>query len=93
MLIYAQHHNAPKASASTTRAYAPCCARSTPAATRSALALMQALSRHLPSSEDPAFMTQWDTAMRYSKGSAIDPKRVDRWRDQAQQIVDAIGTT
>lgn len=52
--------------------------------------LSQPLKRY---SEDAVFMTQWDTAMRYSKGSAIAPKWVDRWREHAQQIVDAIGTT
>ena len=60
--------------------------------------LRDALSGHLSQplktyTEDDSFMTQWDTAMRYSKGSAIDPKWVDGWRKQAREIVDAIGAT
>lgn len=41
---------------------------------------------------DPRFMSQWDTAMRYSKGDEIRPGLVESWRAQARDIVSAIGT-
>lgn len=42
--------------------------------------------------EDPAFMNQWDTDMRYCKSEEINPAWVDRWRSQARDAVSAIGT-
>lgn len=42
--------------------------------------------------EDNKFMAQWDTKMRYCKGSDIDKKWVKAWKDQAHQIVAAIDT-
>ncbi len=41
---------------------------------------------------DPNFMSQWDTCMRYCKGDDIDRNWVERWRNQAEDIVGAIGT-
>lgn len=42
--------------------------------------------------ENPSFMSQWDTDMRYCKGDEIKPDWVTRWRNQARDIVSAIGT-
>lgn len=42
--------------------------------------------------ENSKFMSQWDTDMRYSRGNAIRPEWVDQWREQARDIVSAIGT-
>jgi len=41
---------------------------------------------------DPNFMSQWDTGMRYCKADDIDRSWVDRWRNQAKDVVGAIGT-
>jgi hypothetical protein len=41
--------------------------------------------------EDDSFMSQWDTAMRYSRGPDIRPEWVARWREQARQAVSSIG--
>ncbi len=37
-------------------------------------------------------MQQWDVSMRYSKGSEIKPEWVERWKDQAKNVVSCIGT-
>lgn len=42
--------------------------------------------------EDDSFMQQWDVSMRYSKGSEIKPEWVERWKDQAKNVVSCIGT-
>jgi len=42
--------------------------------------------------ENPNFMSQWDTDMRYCKGDEIRLEWIERWRDQARDIVSAIGT-
>ncbi|WP_200331284.1 hypothetical protein [Thiocystis violacea] len=42
--------------------------------------------------ENPNFMSQWDTDMRYCKGDDINRNWVDRWRNQAKDVVGAIGT-
>jgi hypothetical protein len=42
--------------------------------------------------EDPSFMSQWDTDMRYCKGDGIKHDWVESWRNQARDIVSAIGT-
>ena len=41
---------------------------------------------------DPSFMNQWDTDMRYCKGDEIRHEWVERWRNQARNVVSAIGT-
>jgi hypothetical protein len=41
---------------------------------------------------NPRFMSQWDTDMRYCKGDEIKPEWVERWRNQARDVVSAIGT-
>lgn len=42
--------------------------------------------------EKDSFLRQWNTQMRYCKGSEIDKQWVDAWRDQAHQIVSSIDT-
>ena len=42
--------------------------------------------------ENPNFMSQWNTNMRYCRGDEIKSDWIDRWRDQARNIVSAIGT-
>ena len=42
--------------------------------------------------DNPRFMSQWDTDMRYCKGDEIRSEWVERWRNQARDIVSAIGT-
>ena len=41
---------------------------------------------------DVRFLSQWNTRMRYSKGSDIDKKWVNAWKDQAHQVVAALNT-
>ncbi|MCB1506933.1 MAG: hypothetical protein KDJ47_18350 [Hyphomicrobiaceae bacterium] len=42
--------------------------------------------------EDPNLMNQWSTDMRYCRGEEIQADWVRRWREQARNIVSAIGT-
>jgi len=42
--------------------------------------------------EDPNFMGQWDTNMRYCRGDEVNLNWVERWRNQTRDIVSAIGT-
>jgi hypothetical protein len=42
--------------------------------------------------ENSNFMSQWDTDMRYCKSDQIRREWVERWRDQARDVVGAIGT-
>ena len=42
--------------------------------------------------ENDNFMSQWNTDMRYCKGSDIKAAWIERWREQAKDIVGAIGT-
>jgi hypothetical protein len=37
--------------------------------------------------EDPKFMQEWDTDMRYAPGRDVKAAWVDRWKKQAKQIV------
>ncbi|WP_058555569.1 hypothetical protein [Thiohalocapsa sp. ML1] len=41
---------------------------------------------------DPNFMSQWDTTMRYAPGSEVHSKWVEKWREQARQVVSSIDT-
>lgn len=43
-----------------------------------------ALRRH---AENSALMAEWDTAMRYTRGSDVPSKSVARWREQALELV------
>lgn len=42
--------------------------------------------------ENPSFMNQWDTDMRYCAGDEIKSEWVERWRNQARDVISAIGT-
>lgn len=37
--------------------------------------------------EAPGFMQHWDVSMRYSHGRDIDPRWIDRWHDNARDII------
>lgn len=49
----------------------------------------QALRRFI---ENDAFLNHWEIDMRYCKGSEIERRWVDVWRDQARSAVSSIGT-
>lgn len=40
--------------------------------------------------EDNALMNEWDTDMRYAPGSDVTARRVDRWRQDAKRLIDAM---
>lgn len=40
--------------------------------------------------EKSSFMQRWDIAMRYSHGRDIQPEWVDRWRNDARDVVSAM---
>ena len=42
--------------------------------------------------DDDSFMAQWDTQMRYCKGSEIKGQWVVNWKNQACQVVASIDT-
>jgi len=42
--------------------------------------------------ENDNFFSQWDIEMRYCKGSDINNRWVESWKDQANDIVNCIGT-
>ncbi len=41
---------------------------------------------------DDRFLGNWDTRMRYCKGSEIQDNWVISWKQQARRAVDSIGT-
>lgn len=42
--------------------------------------------------ESDDFLNQWDTQMRYCKGSDIKEQWIQKWKTQAHDVVDCIGT-
>ncbi len=42
--------------------------------------------------DDDNFMSQWNTQMRYCRGSEIKAQWIEKWREQAHLVVDLIGT-
>jgi len=42
--------------------------------------------------ENDDFLNQWNTRMRYGKGSDISQESIQRWRKQAREVVGCIGT-
>jgi hypothetical protein len=42
--------------------------------------------------ENDNFFSQWDIEMRYCKGSDINPSWINNWKDQANDVVNCIGT-
>lgn len=43
--------------------------------------------------EDDGLMNGWDTTMRYAPAKDIDSRRVDRWRQHAHRLVNAMEET
>jgi hypothetical protein len=41
-------------------------------------------------SEKASFMQYWDITMRYSDGKEVDPKWVDRWKQDAKDVIGAM---
>lgn len=42
--------------------------------------------------ENDEFLNQWDTQMRYCKGSDIKEPWIQKWKTQAHDVVNCIGT-
>lgn len=42
--------------------------------------------------DDPSFLQEWDTSMRYCKESDIQARWISRWKEQAHNIIACIGT-
>lgn len=40
--------------------------------------------------EDGQLMNEWDTAMRYAPGKDIRPQNIDRWREHAERLRQAM---
>jgi hypothetical protein len=40
--------------------------------------------------EDNSLMSEWDVDMRYAPAHDMTPQRVQRWRDQASALVEAM---
>lgn len=39
---------------------------------------------------EASFMHEWDTDMRYAPAKDIEARKIDRWREQAKQVIGAM---